>query len=274
MRTFLSTHWKAIVALAILVVLAVATMSPGQATASLAERLRAHVDAITADGAARPARAEHHIAAALAAAGYQVRRERWRSGERAIEASVARAAPPGVAERTFIIGANGANGSGTAAVLELARLLRELRPSPGTEVRFVFFINQGSAPASAHRGTRGQVEDPENRYPDTGNFIAFAGTADASRQVQQTLSAFRAASDFPSEGLAAPAFVQGVTVSGRAPCRHCAGRTLTISDSAFLGYPYYHTADDGDEELDYDAIARVVKGLSKTIGVLAEGQRG
>jgi hypothetical protein len=286
MRNFLGTYWKVIVALIILVLLAVFTMSPGAASPPLAARLRAHVQAIVgtqADETARLGEAAHHIETTLAAAGYAVRRQAWSGGgrvERGIEASVANLAPGTAPQRTFIIGANGGNGSGAAAVLELARLLRHVRPSPGTELKFVFFVGgDASVPAAATPQPadrwmeRRQLEDPASRYPDTGNFIAFVGTPAASRQVQEALSAFRAVSDFPAEGLAAPAFVQGVTVSRHANCTHCGERTLTISDGAFLGYPYYHTGDDGDE-LDYGAIARVVTGLARTIGVLAEGQRG
>jgi hypothetical protein len=276
MRSFFGTHWKAIVTLLILIVVAVLTMSPGAASPSLAARLRAHVEAIAAaDEAARPGSAARHIEAALGEDGYRLRRETWPSGERAIEASLANPAPGTHAGRVFIIGANGANGSGAAAVLELAHLLRHLRPSPGTELRFVFFVNQRKEPAAGlpQSARPGQVEDPENRYPDTGNFIAFVGPPVASRLVRETLSAFRAVSDFPAEGLAAPAFVQGVITAGRAPCQRCDQRSLVISDSAFLGYPYYRTGDLG-AELDYDAIARVVNGLARTLGVLAEGQRG
>lgn len=273
MRTFLGTYWKTLVALAILIVLAVITMSSGSASPSLAARLRAHVQALAAGGdELRLDRAARHIETALAADGYRVRREAWHGGEQAIEASVANLAPGSAAARTFIVGANGANDSGAAAVLELARLLSGLRPGPGTEVRFVFFVNQGRRALSPRQRWRGHSAVPGERYADTGNFIAFMGTPAASRQVQQALSAFRAASDFPAEGLAAPAYVQGVTMSGHAACGRCGARTLTISDSAFLGYPYYETGDE--EELDYDAIARVVKGLSRAIGVLAEGQRG
>jgi hypothetical protein len=46
MRTFLTTHWKSIVALVILVLLAVLTMSPGAAETDFSARLRQHVTAI------------------------------------------------------------------------------------------------------------------------------------------------------------------------------------------------------------------------------------
>jgi hypothetical protein len=46
-----------------------------------------------------------------------------------------------------------------------------------------------------------------------------------------------------------------------------------ITDTAFLRYPYYHTAEDTPDKLDYASMARVVKGLARTIDSLAGGTR-
>jgi hypothetical protein len=284
MRTFLGTYWKVIAALIILIVLAAITMSSGEASPTLAARLRAHVGAIEA-GQSTPDAVARHIEAALAGDGYRVRHRAWPAGahtRRAIEATLANLAPGPQAARVFIVGASGAHASGAAAVLELARLLRGVQPAPGTELTFVFFVDPEPAWPGAGRPRDGpdlqrqrhHVDDPGSRYPETGNFIAFIGSPAASRQVQEALSPFRPASDFPAEGLAAPALAQGVTLSNRAPCKRCRQRTLTVSDSAFLGYPYFHTAGEADEQFDYDSIARVVDALSRTISTLAGGRRG
>lgn len=50
MRSFLTTHWKAIVALIVLVFLAVLTMSPSAGSGELGTRLRERVTAIAARG--------------------------------------------------------------------------------------------------------------------------------------------------------------------------------------------------------------------------------
>lgn len=42
-----------------------------------------------------------------------------------------------------------------------------------------------------------------------------------------------------------------------------------ITDTAFLRYPYYHTAQDTPDKLDYPSMARVVDGLAKVIEGLA-----
>jgi Zn-dependent M28 family amino/carboxypeptidase len=229
-----------------------------------------------------------------------------------IEVSVANLAPNTKPARIFIIGAHydsapgapGANdnGSGTAAVLELARLLKDMHPSQGTEVKFVFFVNEeppwfmGEQMGSMQHARklheegqkveaaliletvgyytnarRSQKQPPglEGRYPDTGNFIAFVGTLESSRLVQDSLAAFRSVSDFPSHGLAAPAYVQGVTLSDHASYKRFGYPAIMITDTAFMRYPYYHTAEDTPDKIDYPSTARVVKGLVHTISALA-----
>jgi Zn-dependent M28 family amino/carboxypeptidase len=109
----------------------------------------------------------------------------------------------------------------------------------------------------------------EGRYPDTGNFIAFVGTRESSSLVARALAAFRAGADFPAEGLTAPAWVQGVTLSDHAAYNRYGYPALMITDTAFLRYPYYHTAADTPDQLDYESIARVIAGLSHTIAALA-----
>jgi hypothetical protein len=321
MRTFFSTHWKSILILVVLVLLAVFTMTPGAATPLLAVRLRAHVLAMaTNDPAATPAgleRAARHIESALAAYGYQVRSQQYTAGGqrvRNIEVSVANVAAHARPERIFIVGAHvdpapdspaaNDNGSGAAAVLEVARLLRQMQPARGTEIKFVFFVHEappwfvgeqdGTRHAQAPRReghklaatrlletagryapARDSHEPPPELagpYPDSGSFIAFAGTRASSAPVRQALAAFRGGPDFPPEGLAAPAYVEGVTLLGQSTYKHLGYPALIVTDTAFLRYPYYHTADN-DEKLDYEGMARVVKGLARTIGALAGGNR-
>jgi Zn-dependent M28 family amino/carboxypeptidase len=114
----------------------------------------------------------------------------------------------------------------------------------------------------------------EGRYPDTGNFIAFVGTLESSKLVREALAAFRAASDFPAEGLAAPAHTTGVTLSDHTSYERHGYPALMITDTAFMRYPYYHTAEDTPDKLDYDSMARVVTGLEKTIRAIAGAARG
>ena len=327
MRNFFQSHWKVIVALLLLILVAVMTFTPENARAApdLAERMRQHVQAVASEehNTRRPAQLERaavYIETTLEKAGYTPARQEYEAGGqkvRNIEVAVANVAKGKRPERIFIVGAHydsaqgapGANdnGSGTAAVLELARLLKTVQPASGTEVRFVFFVNEeppfflseemGSMQHAAEMKRQGQkVEGAlvletmgyysdkpgsqqlppglEGQYPDTGNFIAFVGTIESSALVRQALAAFQGASDFPAQGLAAPAHTMGVTLSDHSSYDRHGYPALMITDTAFMRYPYYHTAQDTPDKLDYESMARVVEGLAKTIGPLAGATQG
>lgn len=327
MRNFFQSHWKVIVALILLILVAVMTVSPTTADAApdLAERMRQHVRAVASEehNTGTPAQLERaavYIETELKRAGYQPARQEYTAGGqrvRNIEVAVSNVARGKRPERIFIVGAHydsapgapGANdnGSGTAAVLELARLLKTMQPRAGTEVRFVFFVNEeppyfmGSDMGSRRHAaemkrqgmpveaalvleTMGYYTDApdsqklppglEGRYPSTGNFIAFVGTLESSKLVRDALAAFRAASDFPAHGLAAPAHTTGVTLSDHSSYNRHGYPALMITDTAFMRYPYYHTEQDTPDKLDYASMARVVTGLSRTIVALAGAAQG
>ena len=327
MRNFFQSHWKVIVALFLLILVAIMTLTPENARAApgLAERMRQHVQAVASEehNTRRPAQLERaavYIENTLEKAGYTPSRQEYTAAGqqvRNIEVAVANVVKGKRPERIFIVGAHydsaegapGANdnGSGTAAVLELARLLKTMRPANGTEVRFVFFVNEeppfflgeemGSMQHAAElkrQGlavegalvleTMGYYSDKpgsqqlppglDGQYPDTGNFIAFVGTMESSALVRQALAAFQGASDFPAQGLAAPAHTMGVTLSDHASYNRHGYPALMITDTAFMRYPYYHTAQDTPDKLDYESMARVVEGLAKTIAALAGAAQG
>lgn len=43
-----------------------------------------------------------------------------------------------------------------------------------------------------------------------------------------------------------------------------------VTDTAPYRYPYYHTDQDDSDKLDYDRMARVVKGLERVVAKLAD----
>jgi hypothetical protein len=171
-------------------------------------------------------------------------------------------------------------------VLELARLLAEVRPSRGTEIRFVFFLapKPGAAPPAGtplDDLTRMLADGPGER---PGSFIAYVGSLASSRQVRDALAAFQSLADVPSRGLATPAYMQGVTLSDRAAWHHPGGGlpALVLTDTSFTRFPYRQAdadangaaADDPPEKVVFAGMARVVSGLARTLTVLAAGQRG
>lgn len=199
-------------------------------------------------------------------------------------------------------GAPGANdnGSGVAALLELSRLA--LTAEPRQTLRFVAFVNeeppffrtanQGSlryAQAAHRRGDdirlmlsletigyyrqeRGSQHYPplfRHFYPDRGNFIALVSNFGSRWAMRKLAAHFRAGSDFPLEQVATFAFVPGVAWSDHAAFWRQGYRALMVTDTAFYRYPYYHTANDTPDKLDYPSLARVSEGLSTAICSLA-----
>lgn len=192
------------------------------------------------------------------------------------------------------------NGSGVAALLELARLLRQTQPE--RTIRLVAFANEESPfyfsrdMGSRHYAAQCKIrqekisamisletigfysDEPGSQhypfpfsffYPDTANFIAFVGNIRSRHLVRQTIGAFRSHAHFPSEGLAAPGFVTGVGWSDHWSFWKEGFPAIMVTDTAFFRYNAYHTPADTAEKLDYQRMARVVRGLAPTLLHLA-----
>jgi Zn-dependent M28 family amino/carboxypeptidase len=110
-------------------------------------------------------------------------------------------------------------------------------------------------------------------YPDRANFIAFVGDLGARRLVKRAHKLFRKHSSFPSESLAAPAFVPGITRSDHWSFRLQGYPALMVTDTAYNRYPHYHRATDTPEKLDYARMAQVTLGLAAMIEELANEAR-
>jgi len=274
MRHFFRSHWKVILAMLLAIVLATLTVETRSDATPLAARLQAHARALAPDAPSSPMQ---YVDTSLRRYGYVLDRQWINSGSgrgsggqaaHSIEATLASVAPGDKPERTFVIGARVGPGGdvGAAAVLELARAVKDLRPAPGTEIRFVFFT--GTAESGA--------EDT-----DAGNFIAFIGTPDGAQRVRQAFAALRSDPQLMHHGLATSAHVMGLTLSRSGNSDgHGDGSpattTLLITGSDFLGYPYFYTApspagdiDEAQQPGEFDGLARVVAGLTRTLTAMA-----
>jgi Zn-dependent M28 family amino/carboxypeptidase len=296
-------------------------------TRPLADRLRAHVEHLAGEigerslaDPARLRRAEHYLAANLAKAGHRVRWQTYSAARDGAthEVSNLEIEIPGSVRpaEILVVGAHydtvnhrgvttpGANdnASGTAAVLEFARLLAD--HASGITVRLVLFVNEeppyfwtdemGSlvyARAAKQRGdavvgmisveTIGYYRDEPgsqdypplvgSAYPDTGNFIAFVGPQSngGGAWVERVTAAFRATSPVPAEGAALPSLVPRINSSDHWSFWKQGWPALMVTDTAPYRYPHYHKPTDTPEKLDYDRMARVVEGLAATIRELA-----
>ncbi|GBD32632.1 MAG: hypothetical protein KatS3mg081_2578 [Gemmatimonadales bacterium] len=188
------------------------------------------------------------------------------------------------------------NASGTAAVLELARIFRAT--SPARTVRFVFFSTEeppffgtrqmGSWHYAARAAARkerlyGMIsvetigyysDEPGSQsypppfdlfYPDRGNFVAFVSNLDSGDLLRRAIRVFRERSTIPAHGAASPAFVPGISWSDHQSFWLHGYRAIMISDTAPFRNPYYHSPEDRPARLDFDRMARVVYGLAEVI---------
>jgi Peptidase family M28 len=162
------------------------------------------------------------------------------------------------------------NGSGVAALLELARCFVGVEPA--CAVRFVAFVNeeppffttgqQGSmvyARAARQRGddirlmvsleTMGYFSDASDSqsypplfrhfYPDRGNFLGLVSDLRSRRAMLRLARAFRATSDFPLEHAATFRWVPGVAWSDHRSFWREGYPALMVTDTAFYRYRFY-----------------------------------
>jgi Peptidase family M28 len=278
----------------------------GELAGRIGERNSVHFGALE--------QAASYIERELAALGYTVTSQRWTSGAgqefRNLEVSI-----PGT-DRTagvVVVGAHydsnrgtpGAddNASGVAAVLELARVLRD-DTLPRT-IRLVAFANeelpffgtpdQGARRYVAALGQRGddvrsmlsietigyyatgartqRYPPPLNRfYPDTGNFIGFVGNLGSRALVHDAIAAFRRHTPFPSHGAAAPASIPGVGWSDHEAFWAVGIPAVMITDTAPFRNPYYHTRGDTPDRIDYERMTYVVDGVAAVVRALGSGR--
>jgi Zn-dependent M28 family amino/carboxypeptidase len=198
------------------------------------------------------------------------------------------------------------NASGVAGLLELSRAVAA-GPAPALTVRFVAFANeeppffltgqQGSAVHAAAARARGERialmvslemlgfydDRPGSQrypplfrrfYPDRGDFLGFVGDLRSRRVMRRAAAAFRAASDLPLETCATFRWIPGVGWSDHAPFWRHGYRAFMATDTAFHRNPWYHSARDTPETLDYRRFAAAVQGLAACFATLAADERG
>ena len=195
------------------------------------------------------------------------------------------------------------NASGVAALLAVARILANAQSE--RTVRLVAFVNEeppfyrtsemGSvvyARECRRRGERiaamlsletiGYYREEKGTqmypppfslfYPAEGNFIAFVGNLRSAGLVRECLAAFRREVKFPSEGAALPEFITGIGWSDHWSFWKQGYPAVMVTDTALFRYPFYHSAEDTYDKLDYDRLARVVSGIEIVVQQLAGGR--
>jgi Peptidase family M28 len=288
--------------------------------AALAVSLKRHIATI----AAREHNVAHYdelekvaryVEATLASLGYTVGRQEFSADGQAVRNIDVTVEPArGNSDREVIVvgahydsvlGSPGANdnASGAAAVIELARLLRDLNGSAGKRIRLALFVNEeppyfrteamGSlhyARALAQRNERVVAmysletigfysSEPGSQvypapfgllFPDRGDFVAFVGLLGSRALVRETIRSFRAHTAFPTIGGVAPGFVPGIGWSDHWAFAEHGFPAVMITDTAPFRYPHYHRPSDTPDKVDAESLARVVKGIERVIRDLAQ----
>jgi Zn-dependent M28 family amino/carboxypeptidase len=274
------------------------------------QRLRRHVDVLASEIGERHIwrydalqQSARYIGEQLAVLGEPLHAQRYEVRGRQVKNLEVQRLGRGCSEQIVVIGAHydtvpdtpGANdnGSGVAALLELARLLRELQPQ--RTLRLVAFVNeeppffqteQMGSLVYARRCERrreqvvgmlsletiGYYSDERGSqrypfpfslfYPDTGNFVGVIGNISSAKLVKRVLGMFRQSAQFPSEGASVPGFITGVGWSDHWSFWKAGYRAVMITDTAPFRYRHYHQPQDTPDKIDFSRLARVVAGLA------------
>jgi len=238
-------------------------------------------------------------------AGLRARRDSYELGGQAchnIEAEIRGIRPEIIligAHYDSVFGSPGANDNGTGVAATLALARRFAHGKPEHTLRFVAFVNEeppyflsgemGSLVYAARckeRGdkistmisleTIGYFSDAPNSqtypspglgifYPKVGNFIGFVSNVHSRTLLRRVITLFRKHAKIPSEGAALPWFVPGVSWSDQWSFWKHGYHGIMVTDTAPFRYPYYHSANDTPDKLDYDRFTLVVSGIEKVI---------
>jgi Zn-dependent M28 family amino/carboxypeptidase len=250
-----------------------------------------------------------YIETELKALGYAPQAQVYAIGDKPVRNISVELAPPGAtaATPTLVIGAHydsaddapGANdnGSGSAAVLELARLLKDV-PLTDKRLRLVLFVNEeppydrtpdmGSyryAKSLKDAGekvigmisleTIGAFSDAPGTqkypfpfdliFPNVANFVAFVALPGGRSFLHDVVGSFRNHAQFPTIGGTAPDFVDGIGWSDHWSFWMFGYPAIMVTDTALFRYRHYHQATDTPDKVDYDKLARITLGLEQTV---------
>jgi Zn-dependent M28 family amino/carboxypeptidase len=280
----------------------------------VARRLETHVRAVASEPhnlAHYEAleRAARYIEGALGELGYKVERQMFTAGGQSVRniAATREARLAGEGAPTLVVGAHydsygnapGANdnGTGVAATLELARLLKDWQ-GERTQVRFVLFVNEeppydrtadmGSwryAQSLKERGERisGMLsletigcffDKPGTQkypapfglvFPSTANFVAFVALPGSRSFLHEVVARFRRFTQFPTIGGTGPDQIPGLGWSDHWSFSQFGFPGVMVTDTALFRYAHYHKPTDTPDKVDYNKLARITLGLEQTI---------
>ncbi|MGI9381043.1 MAG: M28 family peptidase, partial [Methyloligellaceae bacterium] len=187
------------------------------------------------------------------------------------------------------------NASGIAAIVELARLIKEHEPVLSHRIELVAFtLEEQPHFQTSDMGSYQYAEKlfrknvpvklmisvemigyfsdiPASQsyptsflkllYPGRGNFIGVVGQALDRTIVKRAKRLLTVSPDLPVYSINAPAFIPGIDRSDHRNFWRFNFPAVMITDTANFRNPNYHTANDRPETLDYEKMKFVVEGL-------------
>jgi Zn-dependent M28 family amino/carboxypeptidase len=189
------------------------------------------------------------------------------------------------------------NGTGVAAVLEIARMLKGV-PLKSRTLRLVLFVNEeppydrtpymGSV-RYAHMLKEHNVrvagmmsletlgcfsDEPGSQkypapfgliFPSKANFIAFIAMPGSRSFLHDVVASFRRHTDFPTIGGTAPDQIDGIGWSDHWSFWQLGYPAVMVTDTALFRYRHYHKATDTPDKVDFKKLARITLGLEQTV---------
>ena len=191
------------------------------------------------------------------------------------------------------------NGSGVAGVLAAARALAGSKPA--CTLRFVLFANEeppffnfnemGSQNYARrcrelNEDIRAMVcletigcyrHEPNSQnwpftgmglvLPTVGDFISFVGPTESRQLIKAAAESFDKQKAFSLLAASAPAAIDHINWSDHRGFNEQGYQAFMVTDTAPFRYEHYHRPTDTPDKLDFDSMARVVRGV---IGVVSE----
>lgn len=106
-------------------------------------------------------------------------------------------------------------------------------------------------------------------YPDRGNFLGFVADLKSALLLRSALKAFRSSTPLPAQGVVAPGSIPGIGWSDYWSFWQFGCKALMLTDTAPFRYPYYHTAQDTPDKLDWHRFVQAVDGIHGIVRTLA-----
>jgi len=104
-------------------------------------------------------------------------------------------------------------------------------------------------------------------YPHRGNFVAIVGDLGSGSSIKRVKTGMKGMNTIPVHSFRASPSWAPVLLSDHWAFRQHGLPAVQVTDTAFLRYPHYHTAEDTPDRLDYERMADLVAALH---GVLLE----